>query len=286
MKPQQEPNSPLVPREFLPTEVHTAALLRSLGEFATMHPRYKRGAIDQFNLKLGEVLRFDIPESIINGWSKEVSGESDEEVDTYRELSNDFSVTYDFSADRTQLDAGRILHQYEFSLTAEQENMPAPSYIAALEYPDLEPADAVNAIGPVLYRHKLSFRISTDDRTLSTCDSYTYIDWAGDEVTSVCGCTDHSAHDKEEVPVIKVIADDESGEEVAVMQLLAFHEAARQQHEVIEVGDIDTALGMWLAAGSMSRVGVALQEKAYDDNLLLAFGTLGALKRTLKEMTG
>lgn len=237
-------------------------LVTALRQFAHNNPRFRRGEIDEIELEVMEGERLEDASS----------------------PQNHVQLTYGYTARRFRDPSEpRSRTVFEVYAQAKQDCITLPPHIAKDAYGIDDVEEAVKLAGPSILQRTLSFTISTGERTLNTCESYTYIDEDGDVVNSVCSCTEDSSK-----PIVLRIgedADDESDEDCedeGKVALLPKFVSPLSMPESINIESPEQAVALW----AIDDIDPFTTETDETKNIVMVFSVFESMKKVLREQLG
>lgn len=244
----QTPQQPQTSRQFL----------CNLRDFANNNPGFRNGSIDEIELRVCE----------------------GERVEDSEDAQNHIQIAYEYVARRYRFhpDSGqRTITSFELSLIATYEGIALPPHIAVDAYGLADPVEAVEEAGMCTLDRKLTFSVSTSNRVLSACESYTYTDEKGDVVNSVCTCNEQNSVLFSE----GVDEDDEGGDAAQYSPYLL--EQSRIEHEALDLQTPEEAIELWSTLESLEPT---LDEQDDQENLRMANFIFMGMKKALAQQLG
>jgi hypothetical protein len=243
-------------RPAVQEQLTSRQFLRDLAAFANNNPAFRTGIVDEIELKICEGERV----------------EDSEDAQGHVQLGYEYTARrYRFHPDSGQ----RTITAFELSLVATQDSIALPPHIAVGAYGLEDPEEAVEAAGLCTLHRKLMFSISTAQRTLATCESYTYIDAEEDIVNSVCSCEEQSTRS------VLVDIDEDDDEDLTTVPYLS--QSSRIEHEALDPQTPEEAIELWTALENLEPF---LVEPDDQENLRMANFIFVGMKKTMARQLG
>lgn len=284
---------------FLPPEIPeetserltTRKLIKELSQLALNNRRFKAGDIDKIEFGIKETEYFLPIEVDAKSAPKEPEAEDDNWVpESPIDDGDGTTIEYSFMAERV-LDKGRANLGFVFSTSVLLTNVDLPELVAEQNF-GVSAEEAREETGICSLEKIVNFSISTAYRSLQTCEAFVYKCEGDDEdyesggvISSACTCDDPGQHEIQYVsqPTNDVITDDILLENL--YQLVPDAVSERLENEKIISVTPDEALSAWVGT-TLNNIDPSIKASVYDENLILAFGMLRALKRALREQAG
>ena len=246
------------PTERINTEIPSERdLIREFRAFANNNPSFRRGVIDEIELHYAE-------------------GERVEDAD---DATEHVSIMYEYIARRMRFPyMERTLVSFEIAAVAIHERVELPDFIACQVY-NVEEGYIIDEEEPeqVDVEHRLSFTISTMNRSLDLCEGYTYKDQEGNVMSSVCSCdTTGQGH-----ATMRYFSDEEYEEEESD----SYQVPVIISHESVDFESPEEAVALWSALENLEPQ-VDASEQTSEQNRRMAMFVFESMKRAMAVQLG
>jgi hypothetical protein len=232
-------------------------LLNELYSLANNNARFRRGVSDRVGFQVEEGDRVEdseMPESTVK-------------------------FAYTFSAVRYRNPEFAPTTRFEFSIVGRHENIELPGHIAEASM-GLPAEEAIRAGGFATLECELKFNISTYDRILNICESYTYLDEDGDMISYVS--SSESKH--EGLMYASESYEDEDFDMLTTSQQFPHTQLReRLRHEPLVMTDAEEAQQLWSAVDSLNS---AIESENEVPNQITAREVLSRIKQALLVQAG